>query len=386
MRQATVFLSGVINLLTRGSRCQMKIGILTFHRAVNFGAALQAYALCTTLRKNSTCEIIDYRNRAVEIGSLKGHMGLKAKLKLRIGNVLSILIYRKRKKRFRAFLADAVSETIYHNKNQLRAARSEYGAFITGSDQVWNPRLTDYDDVYMLSFCDDKKKKYSYAASTGSSTDMDNIPPAQLSLLGDFSGVSLREQTLAARFGEKIGAPVLSHPDPVFLMKQSEWSEIAVAPQQKNYVLYYALFGSDRLLSYARQAAEALDAELVAIPTGYKRKAGITYLSDAGPREFIGLIENARHVVTNSFHGMALSVIFCKPLTIEYHTSARNSNDRFDSLVDMFELQNHILTDMYTPAFSSPVNSETVNRVLSARREEALSYLNGICEAARETR
>lgn len=363
----------------------MKIGILTFHRAVNFGAALQAYALCTILRKNIDCEIIDYRNRAVEIGSFKGHMGLKAKLKLRIGNVLSIIVYRKRKKRFRAFLDDAVGATTYYNKSRLSAAQAEYGAFITGSDQVWNPRLTDYDDVYMLSFCDDSKKKYSYAASTGSLADMDNIPPAQLSLLADFSGLSLREQTLAPHFGEKVGAPVLSHPDPVFLMEQSEWRKIAIAPKQRNYVLYYALFGSDSLLNYARKAAEALGAELVSIPTGYKRKAGITYISDAGPREFVGLIENARHVVTNSFHGMALSVLFGQSLTIEYHTSARNSNDRFDSLVNMFGLRDHILSDTHTPDFSSPVDSEAVARILSARREEAMAYLNKICEAARET-
>ena len=37
---------------------------------------------------------------------------------------------------------------------------------------------------------------------------------------------------------------------------------------------------------------------------------------DLGPREFVGMIANAKYVVTDSFHGTAFSVLFSKPV---YH-------------------------------------------------------------------
>ncbi len=44
----------------------MKVGILTFQNANNYGAALQAFALCSTVRKlGYSAELIDYKNSSV---------------------------------------------------------------------------------------------------------------------------------------------------------------------------------------------------------------------------------------------------------------------------------------------------------------------------------
>ena len=45
----------------------MRIGILTFHNANNYGAVLQAYCLQETLRRiGFDVEIVDYRNPLIE--------------------------------------------------------------------------------------------------------------------------------------------------------------------------------------------------------------------------------------------------------------------------------------------------------------------------------
>ena len=45
----------------------MKVGILTFHRAHNFGAMLQCYALQEYLtKKGLNVEVIDYRQPYIE--------------------------------------------------------------------------------------------------------------------------------------------------------------------------------------------------------------------------------------------------------------------------------------------------------------------------------
>lgn len=44
----------------------MKIGILTFHNAINYGGVLQAFALQETLKKEGfNVRIIDYQNESI---------------------------------------------------------------------------------------------------------------------------------------------------------------------------------------------------------------------------------------------------------------------------------------------------------------------------------
>ena len=44
-----------------------RIGILTFHRAINYGACLQAYALKKYIKdQGNECDIIDYHCPAIE--------------------------------------------------------------------------------------------------------------------------------------------------------------------------------------------------------------------------------------------------------------------------------------------------------------------------------
>ena len=47
---------------SRNPLFKMNIGILTFHRAVNYGAFLQSYSLCKALNRESDikAEVIDY--------------------------------------------------------------------------------------------------------------------------------------------------------------------------------------------------------------------------------------------------------------------------------------------------------------------------------------
>ena len=54
---------------TRKNKKQLKIGILTFHNADNYGAVLQCYALQEKLKKNfPECDVsvVDYRNTEIE--------------------------------------------------------------------------------------------------------------------------------------------------------------------------------------------------------------------------------------------------------------------------------------------------------------------------------
>ena len=150
----------------------MKIGILTFHCAHNYGAVLQCYATQEFLRsKGYDVEIINYRPEYL----LRPYK-LFDKTRFKANNpiqfikkiIIELMIFKMRYKRwkgFEKFINNRLSVGCVVTKNTLP---SDCNAYIIGSDQVWNPRITrGFDSIYFANFPFEKEeKKYiSYAAS-----------------------------------------------------------------------------------------------------------------------------------------------------------------------------------------------------------------------------
>ena len=78
-----------------------KIGIITFHRAKNYGAVLQAYALQHTLKQlGSDCEIVDYKCENIDNGYKPFQFSKTDPIK---SILKSIVMYRKRAKKIEQF-------------------------------------------------------------------------------------------------------------------------------------------------------------------------------------------------------------------------------------------------------------------------------------------
>lgn len=148
----------------------MKIGILTFHRAHNYGAVLQAYALVTYLRgQGYQAEIIDYRPKSIEnahgtlpIGRLK-NLSFVRKIIFLI-KILPYLPARyRRAKKFHTFINSMpTSKDIYTDKfNSIKG----YDYIIVGSDQVWNSHITNGLSPFYSGDIKSDAKWISYAAS-----------------------------------------------------------------------------------------------------------------------------------------------------------------------------------------------------------------------------
>ena len=145
----------------------MKIGILTFHRALNYGAVLQCYALKKTLQKcNVSVEVIDYRNKFIEKFYSPFYI---EKFNIRKIGYMFYSFYSKCKRNiiFKQFRRDYLSlSNRTYNQNNISDADYEYNAIIVGSDQVWNFNLSDRDETYLLDFVN-TARRFAYAASFG---------------------------------------------------------------------------------------------------------------------------------------------------------------------------------------------------------------------------
>lgn len=349
----------------------VKIGILTFQNAYNYGAALQAYALKSVI--GDVCEIINYNN---EYFSIKNETSLKRKIIKAFYNKQ----LKKRVNRFHEFQHQfLVGNQSIITDSELKSINDKYGLFITGSDQVWNLETSGYNTAYFLDFVDDSKKKNSYAASFGSENLSDNNLQISKDLLKDFNNISVREKS-----GQKIiktltGRDVPVVLDPTMLLSASDWNKLINNPiHEKKYVLLYTVLNGDKIVEFAKNLANSMGVELYCITTSLKPQSGMKCIRDAGPLEWLNLMKNADAIVTNSFHGLAFSLIYNKQFYIELLPPPSQTNARIKELLENVQLTDRIINMDVNKVSNIRIDYNNVNMIWQTKRQESLSYLKQI--------
>ena len=327
-----------------------KIGIITFHRALNYGALLQAYALKTKLEiLGSDAQIIDYRNDFLEqMYAYPGFMGQKgAKNKLRY------LLYHKaenaKRENFEAFRQTYLglkNAKVYKKDNIINAAR-EFEVFITGSDQVWSPDAHNMDPVFFLDFVTDVTKKKSYAASFGVSEVNPELQELYNQYLKDYEICSVREEQGANIISQMMDKPTRVDVDPVFLLSKEAWAErLGLHRTKDRYAVIYSFGLSETQKEMANQCCKA-GMKIFIIGESMRNPLDVPcrLLGNLGPREFAQLLFGASFVITNSFHGTALSIVFQVPFALEFLAgAAKKANSRLDNLVRKTHLESRVMS------------------------------------------
>ena len=140
----------------------MKVGILTFQNANNYGAALQAFALCSTVRKlGYDAELINYENPLVTEYENPRLPHLSEVITNPVGSVFRLTTAKAFSCRKRAF--DSFIEKhglIGPSIETQEDIEEKYDVVVVGSDQVWNPVITGGDMTYFLSKVDSIHAKW----------------------------------------------------------------------------------------------------------------------------------------------------------------------------------------------------------------------------------
>lgn len=321
-----------------------KVGILTFHRAINYGAVLQAYALSSTLQEKYDVNVIDYecmqisKNNNIESSKLK-------KLVKYIIYPRMMVDKKKRINRFNEFVRTWIPLSTAYDETNVELANDKYDAFVVGSDQVWNLRVTGNDMNYFLKFASDYKK-YSYAASFGGSPRIfENKKRKIIDALSSFQALLVRESDAVEYINEtEISTEAKLTCDPVFLLSRETWIKkmnLKKTKLKKGYVFVYIVARDEYAITFAMNLAKEKNLDVV-VNQLYKGKnayvKGTTSSMDAGPIDFLQMILNAKYVVTTSFHAMAFSIIFNVDFYYELSKDSNNKNSRLVSLSETFGL------------------------------------------------
>lgn len=361
-----------------------RIGIMTYQRAINFGAILQAYALQTKIKElGNHCEIIDYRNEKLENRHKKKEISECKSIKDLIKYFLLYKNANMKHDKFREF-SDRfleLSSPMYSSKDLL-IYESRYDIFITGSDQVWNYKINNMDTAYFLDFVKNKSKKKSYAASFGLSEIPLEYQKTYKDLLSDFDTILIREKQGAKIIKELVSKESAVVLDPTMLLSKEEWLTLSNDVQSSNgkYILVYAFGGSRNIKDLALNISNKTGYKILWINNTYKYSTKINYIKSAGPEEFLSLFNNAEYIITNSFHGTAFSINFNKQFFTELLPKSTGVNSRLEDILDLFNLNGRRVLSSEASVIESRIDYETVNAKLEEERMKSTSLLKHAIE------
>ena len=269
-----------------------------------------------------------------------------------------------------------------------RISLKKYDLVFVGSDQVWNPDITvGLDDAYIGNIKNrDACRLVAYAASMGRDTLPEDCREKFIRCAGPaFSAISVREESALPFLEHLLHRPAAALIDPVFLLRREDWRRIGHLPPEKGYVLLHRTEGNADMAQYAIDLARQLDRQLIqtSFPMINGPDRAVRLCAEGGPAEFLGYIQNAACIVTNSFHAAAFSILFEKPF-IAFGHSAYHS--RLAGLAEKLGLQARIW-DQARPAglecVWEAIDWPAVQAKIAAERAQSIQF---ICDALKEAK
>lgn len=372
-----------------------KVGIVThFHGSMNYGGILQACALCRVLEQMEVApEQIRFTMDYIRKRSL-GQTLLKVMnpalvwefVEYRIRSFWRSKKLGGRRIAFREFNKRFVPSTgTVFNPDSIKECGEKYDAFITGSDQVWNPDA--YFGAYFLDFAPTGKPKLSYAASVGKSSLSEPMQEIYRGHLEDFTAVSVREKNAVDIIQPLTQLPVAQVLDPTLLLKKEQWDDIC--PErlvEEKYLFCFFLGYNPQARKLANAYARKHGLKIVTIPhaSSLYVSGGSTWgdvrIWDASPAEFLSLVKHADCVFTDSFHACAFSSVYEKNFFVVQRAGHAGMSGRIYSLLELVGCGDHFcdgeekLNLSYMESLA-PVSYDSPKTELEALREKSFDYL-----------
>lgn len=367
----------------------MKIGIITFHRAVNYGAVLQSYALCKKVRsfESIECDIIDYRSRFIENYYNFWYLFIPKNWKRLLSYILFNGNLRPNKERFYVFLKrnKCLEGSPIMTIQSLKEIVPKYDRILTGSDQVWSPLAAGFDTAYFLTFCNDNKKRGAYAASIGVSTIPESLENEYRIRLNGFNNYSVREQSAKSIIQRLFpNTNVTVDVDPTLLLSGDDWRKVIslneIRPcitHNQNYVLVYCITPSAKLFDIAKKVAKDLECEILYITDRWRTQSGVRNLRKVNLDEWLYLFDKAKYIVTDSFHGTAFSINLGKQF-YTYQDINNKRSTRIISLLGDLQLEKCIISKESEVDVNCNIEYEKIHTQLEHLRQNSTENLRSI--------
>lgn len=361
----------------------MRIGLITLHRAENYGSVLQALALQDVLQKlGHEVTVLDYcPDRCTSWGRLKRlkekNPRFKNPLLLFAATLLMIPSYIRRAKRFEVFVKKYLKVSdMFSTNDEAKQMNWDMDAYCTGSDQVWNSHWNEgIDKALYLDFAPKEANVFSYASSFGVSKLDKNEVGEIKRLLSKYRFLSVREDTgveILRDLGRVDGVLSL---DPTLLMNKEMWMKyVGKNRGLGEYILTYNLHHDSKVDDYAMRLKEKYGLPIINISYNMHdviRKGKLCWCPYV--EDFLSMFLHAKYVVSDSFHATVFSILFEKKFVT---ITPEIASSRISSLLKIVDLEyrnvsavNEILE------IDQETDYSTIRAKLEEEREKSLDYL-----------
>lgn len=360
------------------------VGIQSPHYAYNYGAVLQAYAMSSAIKKLGM-DVITINRRSSTNYIFANWFQKSARKAQTLTNGKFFI-------EFENNYIQPQSKLILNNGDYKLIKDIDFHAVIVGSDQIWR------DDFFKSSFeynsfldfvTDEKTRKISYAPSFGKETckHPDEVKTKISKLLKQFTAISVREESgldiLKEEFGV-IGTHVL---DPTLLLTEDFYTKALNLPnEQLDYMGAYVLGGNVEKTKVLNIIEKKMNYKVKSIYKESNFRLFYNYhiallkrfLFVPSVIEFVSIIKNSKYVITDSFHGLAFSIIFRKQFVV--FDNKAGGSQRFLSLLKILDLEERLLEwsedpDIICKMLKKEIDYTTVELNLNKQRELSFSFL-----------
>lgn len=367
----------------------MKVGIVTFHRAHNCGAALQCAALVTILRSmGHVVKVVDNNNVGEthwpdfgKITSLRGLVGWVLRL------LMSIDVANRFFHNYRLFHKQLVPIS---SKCFGDVPQEHFDVIIVGSDQVLNPAITkSQTGAFLLENFGDETMKCCYAASFGTPSLPVEFRQRFKIALSKFSCLGFRESsaTQICRYELALNREVQTVLDPTLLLDADDYQkfELPVHVSGRFVAVYCDYICQREARAVADHIARRHGIHMVYIDQYRLSRFKMTKGDHIGvaPQEFLWLMRNAEYVITTSFHGTVFSLINHKRFVV-IRPHEHPMNERVFDLLNRLGIPQQVVFSNYIPDDKRleeilAVDYASVEERLPELQKESLAFLKTIC-------
>lgn len=381
------------NIICSGES-KIKASIITAAPHVrNYGSVLLSYATCKLFEKKGfSTEIVDYTRHSLEEAESFSElvMAIKArnqfnKFPFFLCKCIAFAIYPSIKMQltsFKPFIKKYldVSVSKYDSEQALIKNPPEADIYCTGGDQMWNEQHNGHRTLgsFYLSYAPEGKPRISFSTSIGKEHFDAWEVPEVVPLLKKYDMISVREssaKTTLSNIGINNAVVLL---DPVLLLNSAEWEAITSRRIiQEPYILVYEMSKrtSLELSKAAKIISKATGKKIVRISkySVEKLQSGMS-IQTPSPSDFLSLIKYADYIVTNSFHGVAFSIVFRKNFV--YLAGANPT--RIKNLLARLGLNKQIIldADSATVCCSYPANYTVAEKQIKIAQADCDKYLD----------
>jgi len=359
-----------------------RVAIVTVYKNANYGSKLQSFALQRTVAS------LGYypENLAVFPGNNKKRSRIRRMLRNPLSSIDFMRKYihrnkiRARSSLFDSYLAQFINESNCSTReveNLIRNGSDPYYKYICGSDQIWAPNQFCSD--FFLGFVSNKDSKIAYAPSIGLPRIPSELQDSYRQLISNIKFVSIREEDGARLVYELTKKEIEVVLDPTLLLSGIEWRMHSLEPDLDHpYILCYFLGYDREYRKWVEELGRRTGFQLVVLPFNTKDYTwGDHRIFKAGPREFLGLIDKANYVCTDSYHGVLLSLNLEKeffPFLRFRHNDPLNQNSRVLNFLSRIDLAERIV-DPHKSVDYGQIDWERVRRTIRDERRKSIAFL-----------